>query len=97
MNDKEGDDGSKFGEWLLAPHSNFYVNIAASRRISRPTCLKIEDKGKYFEERGSYPRFLENFKLKWNWHTLRHKKASEWENSGMSIYEIMSRLGRSNM
>ena len=45
----------------------------------------------------SYPRFLENLKLKWNWHNLRHKKASEWANSGMSTYEIMSRLGHSNM
>lgn len=65
------------------------------RRVPTPDCLKgLKGKGKVFPHTG-YPRFLEG--NGWNFHNLRHRRASIWVNSGMSIYEIMSRLGHSNM
>lgn len=72
------------------------------RRIPKPACLKqTEGKGKVFQY-SSLPRFLERkiAKLKqpvWSWHCLRHKRASMWANSGMSLIEIMHRLGHSNI
>jgi integrase len=72
------------------------------RRIPRPHCLGEENYkgGKVFRWE-NYPRFLEPVMKKlgynWNWHSLRHRRASIWANSGMNIYEIMVRLGHNNM
>lgn len=71
------------------------------RRIPKPKFLNEKGRGNVFKEWDQYPRFLEDImkKLgyKWNWHNLRHRRASIWANSGMNIYEIMTRLGHSNM
>lgn len=73
------------------------------RRIPKPSCLNGTEKGrgKVFKEWTEYPRFLEdimkNLGYKWNWHNFRHRRASIWANSGMNIYEIMTRLGHNNM
>lgn len=71
------------------------------RRIPKPKELNGEGRGKVFKEWDEYPRFLEDImkKLgyKWNWHNLRHRRASIWAKNGMNIYEIMTRLGHSNM
>lgn len=66
------------------------------RIIPRPECLKGEFVGRVFKEWNAYPRFLEDL-VDWNWHNLRHRRASIWANSGMPIFEIMSRLGHNNM
>jgi len=71
------------------------------RRIPKPKSLTSNGKGNVFKEWTEYPRFLEDIMkelgYKWNWHNLRHRRASIWANSGMNIYEVMTRLGHSNM
>lgn len=72
------------------------------RRIPCPDCIKgMTGQGKVFTEWNAYPRFLEDALVehgnKWNWHSLRHRRASLWANNGMTTFEIMSRLGHSNM
>ena len=73
------------------------------RRIPKPDCLTDKKgKGRVFTEWTSYPRFLdEKVKTldqeKWNWHNLRHRRASLWANQGMNTFEIMTRLGHSNL
>jgi integrase len=67
------------------------------RIIPRPECLKnLTNEGKVFKKWSAYPRFLEG-KANWNWHNLRHRRASIWATNGMSIFEIMVRLGHQNM
>jgi len=69
------------------------------RRIPLPDCLKsYKGKGRVFKEWTAYPHFLEEASNgKWNFHNLRHRRASIWANSGMTILEIMQRLGHSNL
>jgi integrase len=33
----------------------------------------------------------------WDFHNLRHKRASLWANSNMPTYELMTHLGHSNI
>lgn len=74
------------------------------RRVPRPECLsglKFDGK-RVFDEWDVYPRFLARHikQLKqpaWNWHNLRHKKASEWSDEGKPLFEIMNLLGHSNL
>jgi integrase len=72
------------------------------RRLPKPMCLKIRGEGRIFAGWNSYPRFLKDAvnksKLKsWNWHNLRHRRASIWASNGMNTFEIMTRLGHSNL
>ncbi len=73
------------------------------RRIPLPDCIRgKKGKGRVFHRWDEHPRFLEDKvkKLgheKWNWHNLRHRRASIWANEGMPTFEIMTRLGHSNM
>jgi len=67
------------------------------RRIPKPECLDgLMGKGRVFKEWTSYPRFLED-KVSWNWHALRHRRASIWATEGMTTLELMTRLGHSNL
>jgi len=72
------------------------------RRIPKPECLKgYRGKGKVFAWT-DHPGFLEKKikqlgQKKWNWHSLRHRRASLWAQSNMSLIEIMQRLGHSNL
>ena len=73
------------------------------RRIPVPDCMKNKrGRGRVFASWDKTPRFLE-YKIKesgfrnWNWHNLRHRRASIWANAGMPTFEIMTRLGHSNM
>lgn len=72
------------------------------RRIPAPDCIKgLTGRGKVFTEWTEYPRFLEEKIRKlefrnWNFHNLRHRRASIWANSGMTLIEIQHRLGHSN-
>jgi len=69
------------------------------RRIPKPDCLVgYKGKGRVFKDWSAYPRFLEEAtEGKWNFHNLRHRRASIWANSGMTILELMNRLGHSNL
>jgi integrase len=58
-------------------------------------------KGKVFEWT-DHPGFLEKVikdlkQPRWNWHCLRHRRASIWANDKMPLIEIMQRLGHSNL
>ncbi len=72
------------------------------RRIPVPNCIDgLKGKGKVFPY-SVLPRYLERkiTKLKlpvFSWHNLRHRRASLWANSGMSLFEISHRLGHSNL
>ena len=88
-------DGDLTTLWTRkSKNSNF-----TPRRIPTPDCLKGKTfKGKrVFKEWETYPRFLEEKADGWAWHNLRHKRASIWANNGMTAFEIMSRLGHSNL
>lgn len=68
------------------------------RVIPRPKCIDgLSWDGKLFKEWNSYPRFLEGKVKGWNWHGLRHRRASIWANEGRSIFDIMHLLGHNNM
>jgi integrase len=73
------------------------------RRIPKPECLNGDIlNGKVFDEWTAYPRFLEEAVKKskltqWNWHNLRHRRASIWAKNGMNTFEIMMRLGHTNL
>jgi len=67
------------------------------RRIPTPDCLDGKTgEGAVFKAWQGYPRFLEG-KVNWNWHNLRHRRASKWASSGMATFEIMTRLGHANL
>jgi len=73
------------------------------RRVPLPECLAgYNGKGRVFDEWEAYPRFLEEKvtelkQKKWSWHNLRHRRASIWATNGLTTFEIMSRLGHSNL
>lgn len=88
-------DGDLITLWTRkSKNSNF-----TPRRIPLPDCLKgYRGKGRVFKDWDAYPRFLQDATDgKWNWHCLRHRRASLWANSGMASLEIMNRLGHSNL
>ena len=73
------------------------------RRIPKPPCLNgKKGKGRVFPQWSDYPHFLGltvsklGFK-QWGFHNLRHRRASIWASQNMPIYEIMQRLGHTNM
>lgn len=69
------------------------------RTVPRPDSFH----GKPFTTWTKYPRFLGEkvAKLKqeptWNWHNLRHRRATKWAKEGKTTFEIMSRLGHNNL
>ena len=72
------------------------------RRIPRPECINgLTGKGKVFAYQTA-PKFLERYVRKqgqrpWNWHNLRHRRASLWASNGMNFFEISHRLGHTNL
>lgn len=75
------------------------------RKVPKPECIKdiiLELDERLFKRWADTPKFLERkiqyLKQKnWNWHNLRHRRASLWSKQGLPLYEIMSRLGHSNL
>lgn len=71
------------------------------RRIPIPDCLKdlnLDGQDRIFSEWAAYPRFLEEkTDGKWNWHNLRHRRASLWAKENKTLLEIMHLLGHSNL
>lgn len=91
-------DGDLITLWThKSRNSNF-----TPRRIPKPDCLNsLKGRGAVFNFT-VLPRFLRNYVEElnqpiWSWHNLRHRRASIWANSGMTTFEIMSRLGHSNL
>jgi integrase len=76
------------------------------RMLPKPECIKnikIKPEELLFKRWSDSPRFLED-KIKeskqrsWNWHNLRHRRASIWHNKEKRpLYEVMTLLGHSNM
>lgn len=61
-------------------------------------CLSEVPEDKIFAQWSEKPKFLSRKTLgKWNWHNLRHKYASLLSKNNTPIFEIMSRLGHSNI
>jgi integrase len=55
-----------------------------------------------FDSWTAYPRFLEEIvtelkQPKWNWHSLRRRRASIWAHQGKTLLEIMSLLGHTRL
>jgi len=78
------------------------------RKIPIPDCLKGKKfNGLIFSRWSELPKFLDK-KLRemkednptiniWGWHSLRHRYASKLSKSNTPIFEIMSKLGHSNL
>lgn len=75
------------------------------RKVPKPDCIKhipVQPSEKLFKRWSDTPKFLERKirslgQKEWNWHNLRHRRASLWSKQGLPLYEIMSRLGHSNL
>lgn len=68
------------------------------RVIPAPRCIAGKTgEGRMFVAWEKKPRFLGEVADGWNWHNLRHRRASIWASSNMPILEIMQRLGHSNL
>ena len=95
---------SDIGDGVITLYTRKAKNSDLTPRvIPKPKCLAAKTgKGRVFKKWTDTPRWLEVKvgelnQVRWNWHNLRHRRASIWINSGMNIYEIMHRLGHSNM
>ncbi|MBX7047130.1 MAG: site-specific integrase [Ignavibacteria bacterium] len=99
-----------FGKEIFSEYVILYTRKSKNsnivpRRVPKPECIKhiqILPNERLFPHWNSTPRFLERKveKLKhntWGWHYLRHRRASLWNKEGLSLFEIMSRLGHSNL
>jgi integrase len=68
------------------------------RVIPCPACISgIKFIGRLFATWTAYPRFLEGKADGWNFHNLRHRRASIWANNGKSVFDIMHLLGHQNI
>lgn len=75
------------------------------RKVPKPDCIQGIQLGqdeRLFNLWSDTPKFLERKihslgQKEWNWHNLRHRRASLWSRQGLPLYEIMSRLGHSNL
>ena len=77
-----------------------------SQRVPRyvpiPDIIEPKGEGKVFKEWYAYPRFLER-KIKklgqptWNWHGLRHRRASIWARDGKPLFELQMLLGHTQI
>jgi integrase len=71
------------------------------RYVPKPPFISIYGRGKVFKPWTSYPRFLEDKikglgQPKWNWHSLRHLRASIWARE-KPLFEIMMLLGHTQI
>lgn len=80
------------------------------RQIPKPEVLnrmKLPAQGRVFKTWETYPKFLglttkalaaKGDVIKpFSWHHLRHRRCSIWANSGMTQWELMARMGHSNL
>ena len=73
------------------------------RRIPIPECLiGKKGTGQIFGRWNNKPKFLGRYVKKlgmkrWNWHNLRHRRASLWAKESRTLLEIMQLLGHSNL
>jgi integrase len=80
------------------------------RQIPKPEVLdrmRLPMEGRVFKAWDTYPKFLTLTTQKlaaegtlvrpFSWHHLRHRRCSIWANEGMTIWELMARMGHSNI
>jgi integrase len=80
------------------------------RKLPKPAVLdrmELPSRGKIFGTWSDYPKFLGlvtkelaakgDIDRQFSWHELRHRRCSIWANSGMTIWELMARMGHSNL
>lgn len=73
------------------------------RKVDIPECIKgLTGEGRVFYEWTETPKFLDKAlrekEMKvWGWHSLRHRYASMLSKKGTPIFEIMQKLGHSNL
>ena len=86
------------------------VRRIARRDEHEPECvggfgrmfIRINGTGQIFGRWNNKPKFLERYVKKfgmkrWNWHNLRHRRASIWAKEERTLLEIMQLLGHSNL
>ena len=72
------------------------------RFVPKPEFLKPDGQGSVFKTWDAYPRFLER-KVRdldqpvWNWHGLRHRRASIWANEGKPLFQLQMLLGHTQI
>ncbi len=83
-----------------------YNSDLVPRKLPKPVCIKnlnIDLDERLFSRWTGVPRFLEDKvresgQRSWNWHNLRHRRASIWHNKEKRpLYEVMVLLGHSNL
>ena len=73
------------------------------RKVEIPDCIKgLTGKGRVFPEWNDTPKFLdktlrENKMKVWGWHSLRHRYASLLSKKNIPLFEIMIKLGHSQL
>jgi len=77
-----------------------------SRKVPKPICIKnicLEPDERLFKLWSDTPKFLERKiealgQRSWNWHNLRHRRASIWHTvEKRPLYEVMCLLGHSQL
>ena len=80
------------------------------RKLPKPDVLdrmELPSTGRIFKTWNDYPKFLGlvtkelaakgDIAKPFSWHHLRHRRCSIWADSGMTIWELMARMGHSNL
>jgi len=72
------------------------------RFVQRPDFILPGGRGRVFKEWEAYPRFLEDKirelkQPRWNWHGLRHRRASIWADQNMPLFQLQMLLGHSQI
>lgn len=92
-------------EVILYTKKSFNSDLTP-RKLPKPECIKditIMPDERLFARWADTPRFLEDKvrqleQRNWNWHSLRHRRASIWHNKEKRpLYEVMVLLGHSNL
>lgn len=96
-----GYDDVKDGHVVLYTRKSRNSN-RVPRFVPKPECVIPGGKGRVFKDWTAYPRFLEDKvrELKqpnWNWHSLRHRRASIWAKEGKPLFELQMLLGHTQI
>ena len=94
-----------FEEYVILYTKKSRNSNIVPRKVPKPDCIngiQLKSDERLFRNWIDTPKFLERKihclnQKNWNWHNLRHRRASLWSKQGLPLYEIMSRLGHSNL
>ncbi len=90
-------------EYLILYTNKSKNSDRVPRKVDIPECIKgLKGEGRVFPEWNDTPKFLDKTlranKMKvWGWHSLRHRYASLLSKQNIPIFEIMIRLGHSQL